>query len=328
MDGEVGTMLMHRQAPVAFGVLASCAVIASGSILLREQILSFSSWPETARSGDAPEIAIPNVRPSALHGAGATTRGETTPRVRVNAARAGGLLGLGVGGGTFTLVSSRPVGVGGGAGGGTVGAPGRPQLTTIGRTGSGHPDTGSAGDAPLSAYGDGIPVSGDAGSDGSGIAPTASGSVPLEPTAAAMRVAAPQAANVAPEADLAPVISSADNAPPPHDPAGTPVLVPEPPPIPAPAPDPAPDPAPAPDPTPAPAEPTPPADPAPPVETPPPPVEEAPAPPVEAPAPDPAPEVPPAPADPAPPADPGLTPEPPVDPAPSAVSDSAPAATE
>ena len=69
MDGEVGTVLMHRQAPVAFGVLASCAVIASGSILLREQILSFSSWPEAGGGGDAPEIAIPNVRPLALRDA-------------------------------------------------------------------------------------------------------------------------------------------------------------------------------------------------------------------------------------------------------------------
>jgi hypothetical protein len=316
MDGEVGTVLMHRQAPVAFGVLASCAVIASGSILLREQILSFSSWPEANRSGAAPEIAIPNVRPFALREAGAAGPRETTPRVRTEAARAG-QLGLGVGGGTFTLASSRPVGIGGGSGGETTGAPGGPQLMTLGRTGSGHPDTGTAGDALLSAYGAGIPVAGDAGSEGSGISPTASGSVPLESTAA-IRVAAPQAADAAPEADPAPVISSADNAPPPHDPEGTPVLVPEPPPVPDPAP------APAPDPTPAPAEPTPPADPTPPVETPAPPAEEAPAPPVETPAPDPAPEVPPAPADPTPPADPGPTSEPPADPA---ASDQAPVAT-
>jgi hypothetical protein len=315
MDGEVGAVLMHRQAPVAFGVLASCAVIASGSILLREQILSFTSWPEAAGSGDAPEIAIPNVRPLALHDVGAAAPGKTTPRVRTDAARAG-LLGLGVGGGTFTLASSRPVDIDGGSGGGTTGPPGGPQLTTLGRTGSGHPGTRPADDALLSAYGAGIPVAGDAGSAGSGISPV-SGSVPLELTAA-IRVAAPQAADAAPEADHAPVISSADNAPPPHDPEGTPVLVPEPPPVPDPTP------APAPDPTPAPAEPAPPADPTPPVETPVPPAEEAPAPPIEAPAPDPAPEVPPAPADPTPPADPGPTSEPPADPA---ASDQAPVAT-
>jgi hypothetical protein len=316
---------MHRQAPIAFGVLASCAVIASGSILLREQILSFSSWPEAGGGGNAPEIAIPNVRPLVVRNAGAGMSGETTPRVRTSAARAG-LLGLGVGGGTFALLPSRPVNVDGGAaaGGGTTGAPSGPQLTTTGRTGSGHPDAGPAGDPPLSAYGEGIPVAGDAGADGSGVSPLASGSVPLEPTAA-IRVAAPQVADVAPEADPAPVISSADNAPPPTDPAGTPVLVPEPPPIP----DPTPDPAPAPDPTPAPAEPAPPADPAPPVETPAPPVEDAPAPPVEAPALDPAPEVPPAPADPAPPADdPGIAPAPSADPTASVATDPAPAPAE
>ena len=313
-------MLMHRQAPIAFGVLASCAVIASGSILLREQILSFSSWPEASGGGSTPEIAIPNVRPLALHDGGSARLAETTtPRVRMDAARAG-LLGLGAGGGTFTFLPSRPVRAGGGAGGGTTGAPGGPQLTTIGRTGSGHPNTGSAGDPPLSVYGAGIPVAGDAGVDGSGVSPLASGSGPLEPTAG-IRVAAPQAADVAPEADAAPVVSSADNAPPPPDPAGPPVA--EPPAGPAPTPDPAPDPAPAPDPTPAPAEPAPPADPAPPVE--PPPTEEAPAPPAEAPAPDPAPEVPPAPADPAPPADPGIAPEAPADPAASVATDPAPA---
>ena len=170
-------MLMHRQTPLAFGVLASCAVIASGSILLREQILSFSSWPEASRGGDAPEIAIPNVRPLAPHAAGTARPGEATPRVVTDAARAG-LLGLGVGGGTFTLASSRPVVAGGGAGGGASGAPGGPQLTTLGRTGSGHPGTGPAGGAPLSAYGPGIltrrrrPVAGEAGSAGSGSSPS------------------------------------------------------------------------------------------------------------------------------------------------------------
>jgi hypothetical protein len=314
MDEEVGTVLMHRQAPVAFGVLASCAVIASGSILLREQILSFSSWPEVGGgAGNAPEIAIPNGRPLALRDAGAVRPGEATRPARTVVARAG-VLGLGAGGGTFTLLTPRPVSAGEGTAGGS-GVPSGPQLTTVGRTGSGHPDTGPAGDPPLSVYGEGIPVAGNAGSAGSGVSPLASGAVPLVPTAA-IRVAAPEAADVAPESDLAPVVSSVDNAPPPSDPVGTPVLVPEPAPEPAPAPDPAPDPAPAPDPTPAPAEPAPPADPAPPVETPAPPTEETPAPPVEAPAPDPAPEVPPAPADPAPPADPEITSEPPpADPA-------------
>src|SRR5215218_666333 len=165
---------MHRQAPVAFGVLASCAVIASGSILLREQILSFSSWPETARSGHAPEIAIPNVGPVAVRDAGAATPGKPTPRVRTTTARAG-LLGLGASGGSFTLgASARPVG----AGGGTGGAPDGPQLTTTGRTGSGHPDAGPVGDAPLLAYGDGSPVAGDVGSAGVGVAPAAPGAVP------------------------------------------------------------------------------------------------------------------------------------------------------
>jgi hypothetical protein len=325
MDGEVGTVLMHRQAPIAFGVLASCAVIASGSILLREQILSFSSWPEANGGGATPEIAIPNVRPFVLRDAGAATPGETTRRIRTDAARPG-LLGLGAGGGTFTFLPSRSVNVGAGAGDGTTASSG-PQLTTIGRTGSGHPDSGPAGDPPLSAYGAGIPVAGDAGADGSGVSPLASGSVPLEPTAA-IRVAAPQTADFAPEADPAPVISSADNAPPPADPAGTPVLVPEPTPVPAPvgggAGSDTPDPAPAPDPTPAPAEPAPPADPAPPVETPAPPAEDTPVPPVDTPAPDPAPEVPPAPADPAPPADPEIAPAPPADPAASVAADPAP----
>ncbi len=313
-------MLMHRQAPIAFGVLASCAVIASGSILLREQILSFSSWPESGGGGAAPEIAIPNVHPVALRDAGAVKAGKTTPRVRTDAVRAG-LLGLGIGGGTFTIQTPRPVSVGGG---GMTGAPGGSQLTTLGRTGSGHPATGSAGDPPLSAYGAGVPITGDAGSAGSGIASSpVGGSVALEPTAA-IRVAAPQAADVAPEADPSPVISSADNAPPPADPAGTPVLVPEPAPVPA-TPDPTPDPVPAPDSTPVPAEPAPPADPAPPVETPaPPPVQDAPAPPVDAPASDPAPEVPPAPADPAPPADPGIARTPAPDPATSVATDPVP----
>jgi hypothetical protein len=233
-------VLMHRQMPIAFGVLAACAVIASGSILLREQILSFSSWPEAGGGGIAPEIAIPNVGPLASHDTRAAGLGHATPRVRTAAAQAP-QVGLGSGG-DFTFLAPRPVGAQGGTTG-SSGASGGPRLTTIGRTGSGHPDAGPAADAPLSVYGAGIPVAGDAGSAGSGVSPSA-GSVPLEP-AAAIRVAAPQAADIAPEADPAPVISSADNAPPPPDPAGTPVLVPDPSPAPPPVPAPAPDRAPA-----------------------------------------------------------------------------------
>ena len=46
-------MLMHRQAPLAVGALAACAVIATGAVLLREQILTFASWPDAreARQG-------------------------------------------------------------------------------------------------------------------------------------------------------------------------------------------------------------------------------------------------------------------------------------
>jgi hypothetical protein len=322
VDGEVGTVLMHRQTPVAFGVLAACAVIASGSILLRERILSFSSWPEGGGGADAPEIAIPAAGSPALDGAALTAARETVgPVVRVDAARSG-LLGVRAGGG-FMVLAPRPAGAGGssrvGSGNGDAGsggAHGGQQFSSNGRTGSGHPDVGSGPVSdPLSLYGAGIPVAGDAGSAGSGVSPSAVDPVPLEPTAA-LRVAAPQEAEDAPEADVAPVSSSADDAPPPSDPGETPEPAPDPTPTPAPEP---PDPTPAPEP----AEPTPPADPAPPVD-------ETPAPPVEAPAPDPAPEVPPAPADPTPPADPAPVTDPapiaPEDPAPSVAADPAPAA--
>jgi hypothetical protein len=279
---------MHRQTPVAFGVLAACAVIASGAVLLREQILSFSSWPEAGGGGSAPEIAIPQVRSLAAGARGSVRPGAGATRVRIDAARVG-LPGVS---GAFTVLTPRPADAGSGTDGGPGGkaapggrgtAGGQQQLTVTGSTGSGHPDTGPI-NAPLSAYGDGIPLAGEAGTAGSGVAPTASAAVPLEP-AAAVRVAAPQAADVAPEADVAPVSSSADNAPPPSDPAES-VPEPTPPPAPEPTPDPAP---PAADPAPVPAEP------------------------------EPAPEVPPAPADPTPPADPvpmsDPTPAPPEDPA-------------
>src|SRR3954453_6199222 len=96
-------MLMHRQAPIAIGALAACAVIASGSVLLREQILSFSSWPDAGGGGHTPEIAIPDVRPVLMPGSAAlSSAAQITPRVRTSAARAA-LLGLGAGGGSFAL---------------------------------------------------------------------------------------------------------------------------------------------------------------------------------------------------------------------------------
>jgi hypothetical protein len=306
-------MLMHRQAPVAIGALAACAVIASGSVLLREQILSFSSWPNAGDAGRAPEIAIPSGRPSFATGAtGGTLASDPARRSRVEEAR--DALGLGPAGGSFTLPGSRGVGTPGPSAPSTsLSAPsagGGVQVTNTGRGSSGAPDT-DAGDPPLSGYQADIPLPGEAGSAGSGTSPSASSPTPLE-SSAVVRVAAAQAAEIAPAADLAPVASSADNAPPPVDPDGT-TRPPAPSPAPAPAgpssptpPDPTPVPA---DPTPAPAEPTPPAVPAPPVETPAPPVPDTPVP-VETPAPDPAPDVPPAPADPAPPADPTPAPDP------------------
>ena len=155
---------------------------------------------------------------------GAAREGEATRRVRKDAAPAG-LLGLGAGGGTFTLLVARPAGAGGGSGGGVSGGSGAasgPQLTTVGRTGSGHPDSSPVGDPPLSSYGAGIPVAGDAGLGGLGRLAARVGQPCRSMPTAAIRVAAPQAADVAPEADPVPVISSADNAPPPSDPAGTP----------------------------------------------------------------------------------------------------------
>ena len=50
---------MHRQAPLALGALAACAVLATGGLLLRGDILSFSAWPETRDPRPAPQIAIP-----------------------------------------------------------------------------------------------------------------------------------------------------------------------------------------------------------------------------------------------------------------------------
>src|SRR3954469_15462787 len=53
---------MPRQAPLAVGALAACAVIATGAILLRDQILEFSAWPDAREGRRAPDIVIPHVR--------------------------------------------------------------------------------------------------------------------------------------------------------------------------------------------------------------------------------------------------------------------------
>ena len=216
---------MHRQAPLAFGVLASCAVIASGSILLREQILSFSSWPEASRDGDAPQIAIPNVRPLALHAAGAARPGELTPRVRTDAARAR-LLGLGAGGGTFTLAASRPVGVGGSSEGGRDGRSGRPaahdrrshgQRRSGDRPGRRRATVGLRRWHPRRRR---RRLSGLGASPRSRRAPCRWSRRPRCVSPHRRRPTSPL------RPTSAPVVSSADNAPPPQDPAGTPVLVP------------------------------------------------------------------------------------------------------
>ncbi|MCW2984474.1 MAG: hypothetical protein JWR63_2044, partial [Conexibacter sp.] len=77
-------MLMHRQAPIAIGALAACAVVASGAVLLREQILSFSSWPAARDGARAPQIAIP-------HGPALAANGGTAgPAAAAAAAAAAG----------------------------------------------------------------------------------------------------------------------------------------------------------------------------------------------------------------------------------------------
>ncbi|MCW3002814.1 MAG: hypothetical protein JWQ20_2112, partial [Conexibacter sp.] len=55
-------MLMHRQAPIALSALAACAVMASGAVLLRQQILDFSSLSQVRDSVEAPQLAIPHER--------------------------------------------------------------------------------------------------------------------------------------------------------------------------------------------------------------------------------------------------------------------------
>src|SRR3954453_20855794 len=74
---------MHRQAPVAVRALAACAVIASGAVMLRERILTFSSWPQ-AHEQRAPDVAIPPARPFVPRG----SPGRVAPRSA--AAHAGG----------------------------------------------------------------------------------------------------------------------------------------------------------------------------------------------------------------------------------------------
>lgn len=310
-------MLMQRQAPIAIGALAACAVIASGSILLREQILSFSSWPDARESGRGPEIAIPHGPPLAANGgAVAPVAGEAAVRAVVRQQRDRAVLatlGLGPAGGSVTVPLQGRTTPGAptpsGPAGPDAGDPSGPSVSTTGPTGSGRPSMTSSD--PLSGYGD-APVAGDAAPvSGSGAKPKTPGPSVFQPTAAS-RTADPQVADVAPEADAVRVNSAADNAPPPLDPTEPAPAAPAPDPAPVEAPAP-PDEAPAPpaDPTPAPAEETPPADPAPPVEAPPAPTPEEPAtPPADPPPAEPAPEVPSAPADPTPPADPAPTPDP------------------
>src|SRR3954454_10245667 len=65
---------MHRQASLAMGALAACAVIATGAVLLRDQILTFSAWPEALDGGRSPQIAIPDVRYTAAPAPGTAVR--------------------------------------------------------------------------------------------------------------------------------------------------------------------------------------------------------------------------------------------------------------
>ena len=62
-------MLMQRQAPVALSVLAACAVMASGSVLLRQQILHFSSWsPGSGAASDTPYSKMRSSRAASICG--------------------------------------------------------------------------------------------------------------------------------------------------------------------------------------------------------------------------------------------------------------------
>lgn len=296
-------MLMHRQAPVALSALAACAVLASGSLLLREQILDFSTWPQARDGLPAPQLTIPHVRSVAPRAVPATRQGEARRAARTDDARVALQVGAPVAAvpadGAGSPLSPAVLGMtdAPAAPGATTG----PDRTTASVTG---PGTGNRPAAPRPSAPSGATAA---------PVPAAAGPSPSTSTAAAVAVgiAVPpgavrvsaQPAELAPEADREPVDSSADNAPTPPDAA-----VPAPEPAPAPAPvDPAPaDPAP---PT-EPADPTPPADPAPPAESTPP--TETPAP-SEPPAP-PAPEVPSTPADPAPPSDPAPAADPPATP--------------
>src|SRR5690242_16458702 len=71
---------MHRQASLALGALAACAVIALGAALLRHDILSFSAWPTTRDDGRVPQLAIPEVRVARTSpDAGALSTGRANP---------------------------------------------------------------------------------------------------------------------------------------------------------------------------------------------------------------------------------------------------------
>ncbi|HWI72603.1 MAG TPA: hypothetical protein VNT55_11655, partial [Baekduia sp.] len=97
---------MQRQAPLAIGALAACAVVASGSILLREQILSFSAWPDAREGGRGPQIAIPHGLPLAANGGAAGPETEAAARVVARQRRDRAVLtalGFGPAGGTVGL---------------------------------------------------------------------------------------------------------------------------------------------------------------------------------------------------------------------------------
>src|ERR1700712_1318845 len=98
-------MLMHRQAPIAVGALGACAVIATGAVLLRQQILTFASWPGAREEQQVADLAIPHARPlvprgglafSGSQGAAVVGRGALGGGLGV---RAGGAAARGPGGG-------------------------------------------------------------------------------------------------------------------------------------------------------------------------------------------------------------------------------------
>ncbi|HWH94725.1 MAG TPA: hypothetical protein VNT03_12760, partial [Baekduia sp.] len=248
-------LTLQRQAPLAVGALAACAVIATGSILLRERILSFSSWPDARDGRRAPDVVIPHAGLPAAPGTPQPGTGRGLDAPRVAAILVGfGSAAPGVGRTLGPHPARSP------SGGLPAGATG-PSVTTTGPSGSSHPS--DPGGDPLSTYA-GLPVTGDAAPVSGSTAPVGGSPVGFIPTVAATRTAAPEAASVAPAADPTPVVSSADNAPPPPDPTGAK----SPAPAAAPAPEPAPgDPDPVPvEPSPAPAQEAPPADPVTPVD--------------------------------------------------------------